>query len=279
MRQPASPPDGWDPAQYDRFAAARAQPFWDLAGLVRGPVDRLADLGCGSGDLTVALAARLGATDVVGLDSSTAMLERAARHRRAGVRFEHGDIASWCRPGELDLVFANASLHWVPDHATVLGRWTAALRPGGQLAVQVPANADHPSHRSAVEVASTEPFVSAMGGSPPPDPVAANVLDPARYAEVLHELGFIAQHVRVQVYGHVLDSSADVVEWVKGSTLTRFFRALPADLHEPFVEAYRRRLLERIGERSPYFYPFKRILLWAVLGDGTGTSGADAAGR
>jgi trans-aconitate 2-methyltransferase len=65
------------------------------------------------------------------------------------------------------------------------------------------------------------------------------------------------------VYGHVLATSADVVEWTRGTSLTRVFARLPVELHEPFVDAYRRRLLAVIGDRAPYFYAFKRILLRA----------------
>jgi trans-aconitate 2-methyltransferase len=267
LRKPSDhskPSDGWDPAQYGKFAAERAQPFWDLVGLVERdrPIRRAVDLGCGSGELTAAAVERLQVEQTVAVDSSPAMLAAAEPHARPGLRFELGDLATWTSRGDHDLVLANASLQWVPDHVAVLTRWWAALAPGGQLAVQVPANADHPSHRVAAEVAATEPFRSAMGGSPPPDPVARNVLVPEQYAVLLDHLGARRQHVRLQVYGHQLASSGDVVEWVKGTSLTRFVDVLPEDLQEPFVDDYRRRLLEAIGDTSPYFYPFKRILFW-----------------
>ena len=99
-----------------------------------------------------------------------------------------------------------------------------------------------------------------MGGEPPADPVAVNVLRPEQYAELLFELGLAEQHVRLQVYPHVLPTSAHVVEWTKGTSLTRFFARLPDELHEPFVEAYRKELLSRIGEAEPYLFAFKRIL-------------------
>lgn len=114
-----------------------------------------------------------------------------------------------------------------------------------------------------MEVANREPFVSAMGGAPPADPVAVNVLRPEQYAELLFELGFAEPLVRLQVYPHVLRSSVDVVEWTKGTSLTRFFGALPSELHEPFVDAYRAELLRRVGDRSPYLFAFKRILMYA----------------
>jgi trans-aconitate 2-methyltransferase len=259
--------DAWRPEQYQKFAGERAQPFWDLLDLVEGrQISRAVDLGCGTGELTEAAATRLAVEDMTGIDSSPAMLQQAKGRSRPGLRFAGGDIGSWSSGGDHDLmnlVLANASLHWVPDHAAVLQRWWAAIAPGGQLAVQMPANADHPSHLVAVEVGAAEPFRTALGGTPPPDPVAANVLAPEQYAILLDRLGAVRQHVRLQVYPHVLASSADVVEWVKGTSLTRFLGALPAELHEPFVAEYRRRLLAAIGDHAPYFYPFKRILFWA----------------
>jgi trans-aconitate 2-methyltransferase len=250
--------DGWDPAQYNRFAHEREQPFWDLAHLVTAtPSPVVADLGCGDGRLTARLADALSADSVLGVDSSSAMIAAAGEHARDNVRFERDDIGSWSRPGAFDVVFANASLQWVPDHATVLARWSDSLRAGGQLAVQVPANADHPSHLVAAELAGE------LLSHPPPDVVAENVLTPVEYATILDELGFDEQHVRLSVYAHHLASTEDVVEWVKGTTLTRFKEPLGEDGWRDFVDLYRIRLVAELGDWSPYFYPFKRILMWA----------------
>jgi trans-aconitate 2-methyltransferase len=273
------PDHDWDPPQYRRFAAERELPFWELLDLVEpGPVRCVVDLGCGDGDLTRRAAARFGASTTLGVDSSPAMLAGARTMANdwtsdrttdptGSIRFVHGDIARW--PGrhdeQWDLVLANASLQWVADHETVLARWTSALGPAGQLAVQVPMNGDHASHLAATEVAGTDPFLSALGGDVPQDPTAINVLAPERYAALLHELGYEAQHVRLRVYPHVLSSSDDVVEWVRGTNLNRILSRLSAGLHESFVDAYRTALLERIGHHSPYLYTYKRILMWARL--------------
>jgi trans-aconitate 2-methyltransferase len=253
----------WDPDQYQRFATERAAPFWDLVSLVQPDgIDRMVDLGCGDGTLTAGVVERLTPKRALGIDSSPAMLEKAESVHIAGLSFEAGDIAGWTSDHDVDLVLANASLQWVPDHEAVLRRWTDALAPGGQLAVQVPANGDHASHIVADEVGQLEPFLSAMDGNPPPNPTSVNVLAPEAYATLLNGMGFVEQNVRLQVYPHVLASSGDVVEWVRGTNLTRFFRRLPDEMHEPFVDAYREALLDRIGEHSPYFYAFKRILMW-----------------
>lgn len=261
--------DAWNPGQYAHFAAERSQAFWDLIDLVHlpacGAFGRTVDLGCGSGELTAAVTDKLNILEMVGVDSSDAMLAQARTQLAddGRLRFAKGDISKWTGRGDHELVIANASLHWMPDHPGVLARWWAALEPGGQLAVQVPANADHPSHRVAAQVAATEPFLTAFNHMPPPDPVAQNVLAPEQYALLLDELGAAQQHVRLQVYPHHLESAASVVEWTKGSTLVRFIKLLPADLVEPFIDAYRERLLDTIGDGSPYFYTFKRILIWA----------------
>jgi trans-aconitate 2-methyltransferase len=251
----------WDPDQYERFKAERARPFWDLVALVQPcPGGRVVDLGCGTGELTQELHRVLGASETVGIDSSATMLERARPLAGAGLRFEEGDIATW-EPEPYDVVFSNAALHWLPDHRRLLARLTRALPVGGQLAVQVPANTDHPSHTVGMEIAGEAPFVNVFADDPPPDP-ATRVLAPEEYAELLDQLGFGEQHVRLQVYVHHLASSADVVEWVKGTHLTYFRTRLTDELYELFVERYRRRLLDVIGEREPYLYTFKRILFW-----------------
>jgi len=251
----------WDPDQYERFRAERARPFWDLVALVQPyPGGRVVDLGCGTGELTKELHRVLGASKTVGIDSSATMLERARPLADAGLRFEEGDIATW-EPAPYDVVFSNAALHWLPDHRRLLARLSRALAVGGQLAVQVPANTDHPSHTVGMDVAGEAPFADVFADDPPPDP-ATRVLAPEEYAEVLDQLGFGEQNVRLQVYVHRLDSSADVVEWVKGTYLTYFRTRLTDELYELFVERYRRRLLDVIGEREPYLYTFKRILFW-----------------
>ena len=251
--------DTWDPTQYRRFEAERDQPFHDLLALVElVPDGRVVDLGCGDGRLTALAHRSLGAESTVGIDSSQSML--ADTPAGDGLSFEQDDIGVWSAPAFYDVVLSNAALHWVPDHRAVLGRWRDALRPGGQLAVQVPANFDHPSHSVVSEVAD------ALGLTVEPDPVAVNVLRPEEYALVLDDLGAVEQHVRLQVYVHHLPSSADVVEWVKGTTLTRVKRATDAEGYERFLTTYRDRLLEVIGEQVPYTYPFKRILFRARFG-------------
>jgi trans-aconitate 2-methyltransferase len=256
-----SPSTDWNPEQYERFRDERTQPFFDLLALVQPrPGMRVVDLGCGTGELTREMHRRLAARETVGIDASPAMLARTAPFAGDGLRFERGDIGAFAADGAYDLVFSNAAIQWVPDHEPLFARLAAALTPTGQLAVQMPVNNDHPSHVTAFALAGETPFREALGGYARQWPVLA----PENYAALLHRLGFTRQHVRLQVYPHELESREAVVEWVRGSLLTDYEKRLPTDMWPQFLERYRERLLPRLADTRPFFYPFKRVLLWGA---------------
>jgi trans-aconitate 2-methyltransferase len=246
----------WSPDQYTRFAAERKQPFTDLLSLIEArPQMRVVDLGCGTGELTRELHETLGAGETVGIDDSEAMLLKARRLGGEMLHFEKGSIEDFVTDRPYDLIFSNAAFHWIANHEQLLARLTSFLSSRGQLAVQMPANDDHLSHSVAAEVASE------FGLEPRPD----YVLPVQRYAELLHRLGYARQHVRLQVYGHVLPSTDDVVEWVRGALLTHYQAQLPETRFEEFLAAYRTRLRRALGEERPYFYTYKRVLMWGAL--------------
>jgi trans-aconitate 2-methyltransferase len=219
---------------------------------------RVVDLGCGTGELTRELHRTLRAAETLGLDNSDAMLQKSGEFAGDGLSFLHGDIAAFNAEGSYDVVFSNAALHWLPDHRGLFARLTRALAPGGQLAVQMPANVDHPSHAVAGQVADEEPFRGVLGGVS----LREALLPPEGYAALLDTLGYTEQHVRLQVYVHHLESRDAVVEWVKGSTLTDYQRRMPPELFERFLARYRERLLPELAGSRPFLYTFKRLLLW-----------------
>lgn len=250
--------DVWNPRQYEKFRAERAAPFEDLLALVEPvPAPRIVDLGCGTGELTRLAHERLGARETLGVDSSPAMLERAAAEAGGGLSFALGDLGAFEGRG-FDAVLSNAAIHWVPDHEALLPRLAALLAPGGQLALQAPANDHHPSHAVAREVARLPELAGPLGGFVRESPLLA----PERYAALLHRLGFARQRVRLETYAHLLGSREDVVEWVRGTTLTDYERRLDPATWARFLDRYRERLRAALPDERPFLYTYRRLFLW-----------------
>ncbi len=251
----------WNPDQYHRFKDARSAPARDLQAMLPDRAYReIVDLGCGTGEQTAGLAARFPAARVLGVDSSPEMLVRAREHGAPNLRFEEGNILDL--NGEFDLIYSNAALQWLPDHGALLAQLWASLRPGGVLAVQVPANHDHASHRLLSETA--DEFSTELGGFTRFGPAhgASPVLTPAAYAETLDALGAVEVTAISKVYPVVLSGAAGLLDWTRGTALVPYLSRLDDGNKQRFEAAYLHRLTEAFpGERV--FYAFTRVLFVA----------------
>ncbi|HYF46010.1 MAG TPA: methyltransferase domain-containing protein, partial [Acidimicrobiales bacterium] len=147
----------WDPQQYAQFWDQRRRPALDLIARLRPEPapQRILDLGCGPGTVTTLLADRWPEAEIVGVDTSPAMLDDA-RALLPHVTWVEGDLATYEPDEAPDLLFTNAALHWVPDHETLVPRLMRMVAPGGTLAIQVPDKWDQPSHTLAFEIADQE---------------------------------------------------------------------------------------------------------------------------
>ncbi len=244
----------WNPEQYLKFAAERAAPFADLAALLDvRPGLHAVDLGCGTGELTAKLADMLPQSNVLGIDTSPEMLERARSLEHAGLRFEQTDLRHL--GGRWDLIFSHAAIQWAEAHETLIPALWARLAHEGQLAVQIPANHDHFTHVAIREIAREEPFATDLRGWVR----ESTVLPVERYAEILHGCGAERITALLKVYPHVLEDADSLIEWTKGTTMLPYLERLPPALHDEFLARYRARLREHFPGRR-IFYGFKRIL-------------------
>lgn len=236
----------WNPELYRRFEDERTRPARDL--LARVPLDGAAlayDLGCGPGNSTELVAARFPGAAVVGIDNSPAMLE-SARQRLPACRFEAADIAAWRPPSPPDLIYANASLQWVPDHATLFPRLFAALAPGGVLAVQMPDNRGEPTHSAMRETAADGPWAAAIGDAAA---VRIRILGLADYYDMLAPQAAAIEVWRT-VYHHPMASPRAIVDWLRGTGLKPFVEPLPEAQRAEFLAAYERRIAEAYPPRA-----------------------------
>jgi len=248
----------WNPELYHKFQKERFAPFKDLMDLIairKGL--KVLDLGCGTGELTNMVSEMLSESQVLGIDSSSEMLEKASLSKHGRLNFELCPIEE--ATGKWDLIFSNAAIQWVNNHQELIPGLVSLLNPGGQIAIQLPANHDHPTQRMIAETAAVEPYKSALNSWQR----EFSVLSIREYSELLYESG--AQNINVfeKIYPHVLDDVDAVVQWLSGTALIPYLDRLPEELHNDFLKAYSERLRSLYPE-TPVFYPYQRIFFSAI---------------
>lgn len=245
----------WDARQYEKFRAERTRPFFDLlARIPDRPYKSIVDLGCGTGDLTAGLAEHWPEARVIGVDGSDEMLAAAEGQANPGVLdFVKGDIATWRSAQPVDLIVANAALHWIPDHAALLARLAAALSPKGVIAVQMPANFESPSHVLLREAVAGKVTLR-----------HDIVLPIAEYVGILQGLG-LSVDAWETVYQHVLPGKDAVLEWVQGSALRPVLKALEGADRDEVLASYAAKLRVAYPETpAGTLFPFRRMFFVAA---------------
>lgn len=251
----------WSAKQYTMFEQQRTRPVRDLvAAIATQHVRHAVDLGCGPGNSTEVLAQRFPGAQVRGLDSSADMLSDA-RARLPALEFELADIADWIAPEPVDVVLANASLQWLPDHATLYPRLVDQLAPGGTLAVQTPDNLEEPSHRLARQVAAEGPWASKIGSVRHPDRHA-----PSYYYQLLAGHCSSVDVWRTTYLHPLAGGHQAVVDWFTGSALRPYLQKLEEGEQAAFLAAY----LTQIKASYPalpdgtVLLPFPRLFIVAT---------------
>ncbi|PZR98740.1 MAG: trans-aconitate 2-methyltransferase [Candidatus Chloroheliales bacterium] len=252
----------WNPEQYRRYRDERSRPFFELLAQVDAPDARtIADLGCGPGELTATLLERWPNARIYGVDNSAEMLAAAAQFAIPGrLSFELADAATWQPPAPLDLLISNATLHWLPNHDTLLPRLVSLLAPHGVFAFQVPGNFDQPSHTILKQIRTSPRWAAKVGWGA--DRSAASQ-SPAWYFELLTGLG-MKVNAWETTYLHVLQGEDAVLEWAKGTALRPVVAVLNAEEQAEFTVEYAARLREAYPHREyGTLLPFRRIFVVA----------------
>jgi trans-aconitate 2-methyltransferase len=254
----------WDPERYLTYADERGRPFLELVARIGAmSPSTVVDLGCGPGNLTAMLVERWPDAQVVGIDSSGEMIERA-RATTPAVEFRVADLKEWVVSADpVDVLVSNATLQWVPDHLDLLPDLVDRLMVGGWLAFQVPGNFDQPSHTIRTELAGEEPYAAHTAGVAVP-----SSHDPVVYLEALQRLGCTVDAWET-TYLHVLEGDDPVFTWVSGTGARPTLQALPDDLRPGFEEEFKRRLRTAYPARDGrVVLPFRRTFVVAQAGQG-----------
>jgi trans-aconitate 2-methyltransferase len=251
----------WDANQYLKFASERTQPARDLVARIHLEPQRIIDLGCGPGNSTEILAERWGNAELTGLDSSPQMLKQA-RANHPNWTWLEADMASFASLKKFDLVFSNAALQWVKNHAELLPRLKGLVAEGGAIAIQIPAHQRSHLHQAMLEIATDSRWAHHLEHAN----IALSLETPQFYYDNL--LPATKIELWQTAYQHVLENAESILEWIRGTGLRPFLEALPTqDMRQEFEV----RLLERVREAYPpqrdgkVLFEFNRLFMIGYL--------------
>lgn len=260
----------WDPESYLKFQNERTRPAYDLIAQINLEApERILDIGCGPGNSTSALKSRFNSSEIIGIDYSEAMIY-AAKNKYPGLRFfvrdACGDLSDF---GTFDLIFANASLQWMPKHGQLLRRFSNMLKSGGVIAMQIPQFDRMPACRIIDETASLPEFAEFFANFD-----TGMYYYPDRfYYDVLTEL-FGNANIWSTEYFHVCSSHNAIIEWLSSTGMKPYIDKLPKEFQPKFIS----RVLEGLKIAYPrqkngnVLFPFKRLFFTSCASCAGGSS-------
>ena len=254
----------WNAAGYHRVSAVQEAWGVELIGRIpAGRYRRILDAGCGSGRLTAHLMRSFPRAAVTGLDRSAAMIDEARRNLRrfAGrLRLCEADLLAADLDGGYDLIFSNATFHWVLDHAKLFRNLAAWLAPGGRLVAQCGGAGNLRRVDAVVPVVSSQrPFAPPLRGFRRPVHFAA--VDETRRR--LARAGFRDIEVRLHEAPTPFPSRAAFAEFVRHVNLVPILSRLQGpELRDAYVDAFVDIYEKRYGR--PYRLDYVRLTMTAV---------------
>lgn len=254
--------ESWNGRDYERHSSH--QRAWGSNLIAELPLrgdERILDLGCGDGSLTRQLAERVPRGSVLGIDAAAEMLEAAGEKCAPNMVVRHLDINDLTFEAEFDVVFSNASLHWVHDHAALLQNIHRALRPGGIVRVQFGCDGNCPNLLACLRrQMATPPFPEAFAGFRWPWYFPAL---PA-YENMLRRSGFARWRAWIENKDQRFAGPDAIIGWIDNPCLIPFVQALPAELRKPFRDRVVEATLARTRRTDgSHVEAFVRMNVWA----------------
>jgi len=249
----STPSRDWDAATYDRVSDV--QFAWALEQLERLALNGdevVLDAGCGSGRVTAVLCDRVPRGRVYGVDVAPSMAAHAARALGARATILCQDLVALDVPEPVDVLFSNATFHWIKDHDALFAALYRSIKPHGRLVAQCGGRGNIDRLRKLADsVAAEEPFA----------PYFTDWRGPWNYAredetaERLSRAGF--NDVRCWLEPRPV-TPPEPRAFVQTVCLVRHLDLLPDDLRAAFVDL----VLARAGE--PLVLDYVRLNMTAL---------------
>jgi len=251
----------WNAAHYLKYGDERTRAAADLASRVKlARPEIIADLGCGPGNSTQILRSRWPDSNVIGIDNSAEMIA-TAKLSFPNQNWILADVADWTPAIPIALVYSNAALQWLPNHASLIPRLFSFVAPEGALAFQIPSST-YATVRMLIHDISYDPAWTQRMSSPRN---ALTMKPPSFYYDSL-AADASSMDIWETEYYHVMDSQDAIVDWISSTGLRPFLSVLD-------TEAERNRFVTelRCGVSSAYehrsdgkvLFPFRRTFVIA----------------
>lgn len=208
----------WNSSQYLKFEKQRTQPARDLLLRLKTYTPHtVVDIGCGAGNSTYAVAECFPNAELIGIDSSPNMIKRA-KMKYPKLKFMLCNALEL--EGKYDLLFSNACLQWIPDHAILIPALMSKLNEKGILAVQIPMNGEEPLFQIIEEVAAESRWGLQNVKLQPNE-----TLTPSEYFNIFTACSSVFDMWEIKYYHNLPDHRA-LVDWVKGARIRPYLDCL-----------------------------------------------------
>jgi len=248
----------FDGTKYEK--ASGHQKEWGtrlIAELDLQGTERILDLGCGDGTLSAQIADLVPHGEVVGIDASCGMIEAARPKERKNLRFLVMDINELNYAEQFDVVFSNATLHWIKDHQRLLRNSVRALREGGRLRFNFAGEGNCSNFFSVIrEAMSAEEFAVHFAGFEWPWYMPS--------VEEYSALVNASEWDNARVWGENADrffpDAGEMIRWIDQPSLVPFLAHVP-DGTKPRLREYvvKRMIEETQQDDGRCFETFRRI--------------------
>ncbi|MEW6188242.1 MAG: methyltransferase domain-containing protein [Thermodesulfobacteriota bacterium] len=223
--------------------------------------ERILDLGCGDGVLTAELARLVPEGEVLGIDASRGMIETAVSRQGENLRFALMDINTLEIDRQFDVVFSNATLHWVKDHRRLLSNVLRVLFPGGLARFNFAGDGNCSYFFKVIRESMTLPgFSKYFVGFPWPW-FMPTVED---YKTLVKDSGFSSTEVWGENTDRFFPDRDALIKWVDQPSLVPFMAYVAEGDKKSFREFVVRRMIEETTQVDcTCFETFRRINLLA----------------
>ncbi len=253
-------PVSWDATAYDTRHAYVARYGADLVDTL-APLwrERVLDLGCGTGHLSARIAAR--GAEVIGIDSSPEMIERA-RSNYPGLDFRLADATDFQLDEPVDAVFSNAVLHWVTVSAqdSVAACVRRTLRPGGRFVAELGGKGN-----VGTIIAALRSALETIGGhamSPDLDPWYFPTI--GEYASVLERQGLAVVHAELFDRLTTLENGDDGMrDWIE-MFAADWLALVPRGRRRALISAAERGMRDALYHDGHWTADYRRLRIMAL---------------